>query len=306
MNPLFKIAALLLGQHARRATGAGWRQAAASMGEQFQQRGGTDGRQRNHQQQEQEQPHQRTRAEAPEPADVGIVLALPIEARPLLAKLREPRTYKTPQLTIEEGLLGEKLVVTTLSGPGRARAERAARLLLEGHRPRWMISAGFAGALNPSFRRGDVLLAQEVVEPSGEATVIDFQLGSDAARQRFFAGRLITLDEIVRTAQEKSALRFRTHGDAVDMETSAIARLCQERSCRFFSVRVVSDDAHKDLPPEVLTILGPSGGFRVGATMGSLWRRPSCVMDLLELRESAHKAADRLAVVLEGLIAQLA
>jgi adenosylhomocysteine nucleosidase len=89
------------------------------------------------------------------------------------------------------------------------------------------------------------------------------------------------------------------------METAGVLGLCGERGVRALSVRVISDEAGVDLPPEVLTILGGTGGYRLGAAIGAVWRRPSSLKDLWALREHAWAAAERLARVLPGTIAQL-
>jgi len=59
------------------------------------------------------------------------------------------------------------------------------------------------------------------------------------------------------------------------------------------------------LPPEIASILGRSGGYRVGAALGAIWRRPSSLKDMLKLRDHAGRAADRLASVLPVLIERL-
>ena len=115
----------------------------------------------------------------------------------------------------------------------------------------------------------------------------------------------MSVAKIARTATEKAELRRRHEAVAVDMETAAVAGLCADRGVHFLSVRVISDEAGTDLPPEVLAVIGPTGGFRLGATLGALWRRPASVKDLWTLREHANEAADRLAEVLPGLLAQL-
>src|SRR5690242_13414828 len=97
-------------------------------------------------------------APAPMPADVGIIMALPIEAGYLIDSMTNVRKYAARPHTIVEGELAGKLVTLVLSGPGTAAARRGAELLLAGHRPRWMISAGFAGALDPALARNDLIL----------------------------------------------------------------------------------------------------------------------------------------------------
>ena len=67
----------------------------------------------------------------------------------------------------------------------------------------------------------------------------------------------------------------------------------------------MSDDASTDLPPEILSIMGESGSYRIGAAIGAIWRRPSSLKDLLALREKAIDSADRLAKTLLSIIPNL-
>ena len=89
------------------------------------------------------------------------------------------------------------------------------------------------------------------------------------------------------------------------METLAVAQVCRDTHTPYLAVRVISDDMSADLPPEILSILGSTGTYRVGAAMGAVWKRPAAVKDLWKLRESAHLAAERLAIFLDGVVAQL-
>jgi adenosylhomocysteine nucleosidase len=244
-------------------------------------------------------------APPPEPADVGIVAALSIEVAPFMARLGHVRKYAGPKYSVVEGESGGKLVAMVLSGPGRKAARRAAEVLLAGHRPRWIVSAGFAGALDPALARDQIVLASEVVDPEGGRLTLDVSVPEPAGGRPIATGRLLTVDRIIRTAAEKAELRRRCSADLVDMETSAVASLCGERGIRFLSIRVISDEAGTDLPPEVLSVLGKTGSYRVGAALGALWRRPSSLKDLWALREQALGAAERLAEFLPGALARL-
>jgi len=246
-----------------------------------------------------------SKAPAPIPSDFGIVAATPIEVAPLLARLARVRKYAGPKVTVIEGEISGQVISLVLTGMGRARAQRGAEILLAGHRPRWIISAGFGGALDPTLRRNDLILAREVVNLEGRRFALDLAVPPEAGAQGLKTGRLVTVDEIVRKASEKAELRSKTGADVVDMETSAIAALCEERGVKFLSVRVISDEADVDLPPEILAIVGPTGGIRVGATIGALWKRPGSVKDLLGLRQHATEAADRLAAFLVGTFPRL-
>ena len=241
-------------------------------------------------------------APPPVAADVGVVAALEIEVAPLLAKLANVRSYSPPKFRIIEGEHAGRVIAVVLTGMGRKRAQRGAEILLDGHRPRWIVSAGFAGALDPARKRNDLVLPSEVANIEGRRYAIDLAVPAGSG---LHTGRLVTVDAVARTAGEKADLRRRTGADLVDMETSAIAALCEQRGVRFLSVRVVSDEAGHDLPPELLAIVGETGGLRLGATVGALWKRPGSVKELLALRTHAHEAAATLARFLLGALPRL-
>jgi adenosylhomocysteine nucleosidase len=246
-----------------------------------------------------------TAAPPPVPADVGIVAALPIEVAPLLDQFRDVRKYAAKGQPIVEGQLAGKLVALVQTGPGRVRAQRGAQRLIDGHRPRWIVSAGFAGSLDPAIARNAVLLPIDVANIEGRHFATDWPEGKTAAPPAERRGRLLTTDEVILKASEKARLHTEHGAELVDMESSSVAALCAERGVRFISLRVVSDDASTDLPPEILTILGGSNGYRIGAAVGAIWRRPSSLKDLLALRTKALEASERLAKALLALIPQL-
>ena len=240
---------------------------------------------------------------APVAADIGIVAAMSIEVGFLLDRFRRVRRYAGPKYEVIEGELGGKLVALVVGGMGRSAAHAACEVMLTGHRPRVIVSAGFAGALDPALRRYDALFPREVLDLEGrrfEVECVDEEHASATPR------RLLTVDTIVRTASEKAELRARFGADAVDMETSAVAELCLGRGVRFVPVRVVSDEAGVDLPKEVLDLMTRTGSYRVGAAVRAVWNRPSSLKDLWALHEHALRAADRLAEVTAGLISRLA
>jgi adenosylhomocysteine nucleosidase len=246
-------------------------------------------------------------APAPVPVDVGIVAALPIEVGFLVDRLAKVRKYSGAGHAVVEGECSGKLVALVVAGMGRESARRGAQLLLDGHRPRWIVSVGFGGALSPDLKRNDVVMATEVLDLEGRRFAIDVGVGVGPGGQgpRIVPGRLLTVDRIIRTAAEKADLRGRFAADVVDMETSAVAALCSERLVKFLSIRVVSDEAAVDLPAEVASLMTRSGSYRVGAALRAIWQRPSSLKDFWALHEHAQEAADRLAAVASLAIGEL-
>jgi adenosylhomocysteine nucleosidase len=231
-------------------------------------------------------------------------MALPIEAGYLFDSLKKVRKYTARKHTIVEGELGDRIVAVVLSGVGRNAARQAAEILIAGHRPSWICSAGFAGGLDPALACNDLVIPDQVIDPEGNRFDVDTSLFDLPASVRT-QGRLLTVDRIIASSAEKAMIRQEYHADLLDMETSSLALLARERPLRFLSVRVISDDASAELPPEIATLLAHTGSYRVGAALRALWQRPSALKDFWTLHARALESADRLAACLRRLIESL-
>jgi adenosylhomocysteine nucleosidase len=237
-------------------------------------------------------------------ADIGIVCALPIEMAAFIDRCERVRKYVGSNFVFRGGRYDKVRVVVVESGTGYARARSATLALIDAHSPKWILTCGFGGALVPSIKIGDIVVADSIVDAHGQTLLIDVAFPSDPARG-LHIGRLLTNDTIVRLVAEKQALAQRYGALAVDMESLAVAQVCQQRGIRCLAVRAISDDLSDDLPPEVLTLVGPTGTTRFGAALGAIFRRPESVKDMWKLRQSAHVAASRLATFLDGIVIQL-
>lgn len=246
------------------------------------------------------------RAPAPVAADVGIVAALGIEVGFLIDRLTNVRKYSGPHHSVVEGEYGGKLVALVVAGVGRHAARQGTQLLLDGHHPRWVFSVGFGGSLDPALGRNALVLPSEVLDLDGVRTTLEQPVPPESIGLGTRSGRLLTVDQIIRTAAEKAELRARYDADLVDMETSAVAAVCEARKVRFLAMRVISDDATADLPPEVAALMTKPASYQVGAALRAIWRRPSRIKDFWALHEHAQEAADRLAVGVTRLVERLA
>lgn len=244
-----------------------------------------------------------------EPCDFGLVFALGIEAGCLVDLLEDVNVTRGHGFTVRQGDRNGRRVVLVESGAGRENAAKATHALLDAHRPGWVFSAGFAGALSPELRRGDLLVAQSLVDAEGHhwnadpATLPPWLPEVRGLR----IGRLLTLDRVVRLSDEKRALGQQHGALAVDMESLAVAEVCRERNVPVLVVRVVNDAVDDELPPDVEKLLmKKAGAAQLGAAVGSIWRRPSSLKDLLHLQQNAIAASERLAKFLAGAMKHLA
>lgn len=244
-----------------------------------------------------------------ERAHVGVVFALGLEAGGLEDMLSGVVTIRGYGFALLEGGLKGRRILLARSGPGRVNAARVTEALIVGHRPLWVISAGFAGGLDPNLQRGDLLIVQQVVEAAGQQ--IDVDIGVDRAAlgsvTGVHAGRLLTVDRVVRLPEEKRELAQRFQAAAVDMESFAVAEVCRRHEVHFLGVRAVTDTLDDSLPSDVERLLHQrSGAARLGAALSALLNRPSSAKDMWHLHQRALMASDRLAKFIAGLVEQLA
>jgi adenosylhomocysteine nucleosidase len=245
---------------------------------------------------------------APEVCHVGLVFALAIEAGGLVDRLAGVVGTEGAGFTAREGGLDGRRVVVVEAGAGAKAAAAGTQVLLAGHKPRWVVSAGFAGALAPQLRQGDILMADRIADLTGHELEVDFRIDPAvlAGNPRLHVGRLITVDRVIGSPAEKSALGESHQALAVDMESIAVADVCRREKVRFLSVRVISDALDRQLPPEVDNLIRQrSRAGRIGAVGAAIFRRPSSIKDMWQLKEDALVASDRLGKFLVGVIGQL-
>jgi adenosylhomocysteine nucleosidase len=257
----------------------------------------------------------------------GLVFALGIESGCFEDVMDGLVRIRGNEFVVREGGIGGRRAALILSGAGCEKAAKATEILIDGHRPQLVVSAGFAGALAGTLCRNDIFIANRVVDAeSGETISIspanqpgteeivgkDFGKWTALFRQPspspspgdgVHCGTLLTVRHVVRSPLEKASLFERYGAAAVDMETFAAAEVCRRRQVAFLSVRVINDTADETLPNDVERLLNQkTGAARLGAALGAVCRRPASIKDLYRLRENALVASQRLARFLADIL----
>ncbi len=153
-----------------------------------------------------------------------MTFARPEESGAFRRKLCDVRKGKCGALPAWRGSIGKNAVTVIHTGIGPASAERAIRELLAHENPRRVISAGFAGGLDPALRAGDTLTA-------------------DFPTPLIFS-KAIPLE----TPAEKIAAFRETGARIVDMETDILGAACAGAGVPLCAIRAVSDSADESLP----------------------------------------------------------
>ncbi len=198
--------------------------------------------------------------------NVGLVFADSMEYSPFLAYAKEKggkefnlRGNEAVTFTLEKG--DRKLVVTGVKcGIGKVNAASATSFLISDMKAEYILNAGLSGAVS-GLKREDMVAAETYVECDYDLTAIGYGLGVKPDGQEY----ILKADErllsyaleskgIIRTkvgtgdifltdaARKKLYLDTFAIG-AFDMETAAIASVCEKCGIPMVSVRKISDDA---------------------------------------------------------------
>jgi adenosylhomocysteine nucleosidase len=179
-----------------------------------------------------------------------------------------------------------------ITGMGRTNAARSIREAIGRIKPERVITAGFAGGLNPKLKVGDVLYDQDFDVGIGEELE---DLGAKPAT--FYCHRRVAI-----TAEEKFALWKETSADAVEMESSVIRTICKEFHIPSATVRVISDDAHQDLPLDFNALMTSDDRINYAKLIWTVISRPRRIPKLMEFQRQTIFAAQRLGGVLQQLL----
>ena len=159
---------------------------------------------------------------------------------------------------------------------------------------RGIISIGIAGALAPGLRPGHWVVATAVLD-RGAALPTDPDWTDWLASRLPGAERgvLLGVDAVAATAGQKAELRRATDAIAVDMESHVAARVARHHRRPFVAARVISDAAHRALPPAARIGMRADGNVDLPAVLRSLlfapWQLPALIRTGLEA-ETAFRA----------------
>lgn len=240
-----------------------------------------------------EPPSNPDRMLVPGTCDVGLVFATEIESGGVEDLLRGVVSIRGQGFVARQAQHQGRSLVLVRCGAGRQAAADATEALILGHRPRCVISAGFAGGLQASVARHDLVVADDLVDADGQHLAIEPAVDRSCLPEGtpFCVGRLLTVDRVVHQPREKKELGQKHQVLAVDMESFDVARVCRERRLPMLAVRVITDAVDEELPRHMERLARQkTSAARWGAAIGTLLNRPSSIKDLWASRKRRSSA----------------
>jgi adenosylhomocysteine nucleosidase len=215
----------------------------------------------------------------PDSCRVAVVAALEREVWPLVKdwpatnKQRDGQTFKFFE---RDG------VVLVCGGIGAEAARRAAEAIVTLYKPLLVISAGFAGGLDPALRAGHALTPRTVID-AGDGSRSDSGTGQ---------GVLVSFGAVA-DAEQKASLARAYGADLVDMEAAAVSRCAQAHGIQFMACKAVSDSRDQRLPP-VARFVASDGTFQSFRFLAHVAMRPWLWVGVGQLARNSALAAQSL------------
>jgi nucleoside phosphorylase len=224
---------------------------------------------------------------------IGMLAPMPSELRPLVRKLGLRPSAAPLGTRVHEGRSGSASVVAATTGMGTTGAAEAARRMLDAGAIDHVMVVGIAGGIDDRLAIGDVIRPDVVIDGASGAEYLPHPLGEQADPPD--RGALHTSDEFIVDPDRVAALRARGV-IAMDMETSAVAAVCEKRGCPWSVVRAISDRSGDGLADEaVFELAHPDGSPNLRAVVRFVARNPVSIPRLVRLGRDAGIATNAAA-----------
>lgn len=178
---------------------------------------------------------------------IALISATEDEVSGLLSSLKNKKISNSGSIKFIEGKFLDIDMVVSIPGVGIRKARNCTNTLIKKYNPGTVISAGFAGALNPKLRLGDVVIPDWTLSLKNQEKIY-FEKSLPYIAFKYLTGGVLTENSFINVKERKLDLFVRSGADIVDMETWAIVDAARKLNTGVISVRAVSDLTNQHLP----------------------------------------------------------
>jgi adenosylhomocysteine nucleosidase len=221
------------------------------------------------------------------PNRVAVLAPMVSELRPIV-KAFSLRREEIGGMNVHAGTLGDVEIVAVKIGMGTRAAAAATERVLDATTVDHVLVVGIAGGVVPGVEIGDMIFPSRVVDHASGAEYVPSGLAPGEA-----SGTLLTSDEFIVDPLELDGLADRGVV-GLDMETAAVAAVCERRECEWSVVRSVSDRPG-EVPAGVIDLAGVDGSPNLGRSVRFMVTQPWRVPGLVRLARNSQRAANRAA-----------
>jgi len=226
----------------------------------------------------------------------AVTFALPAESSEFLRRLDNKLCTGRNAIRIIRGTLDDREIEVLHTGVGEKVCRQRVGKFLKNQQFEFLISAGFAGALNDQLHSGDLLLARNF-------STVDLTERQSFPSLPIHQADLLTMAALIDSSEQRNEIARSTDAAAVDMETEFIARACAEHGIPLLSLRVITDTPREPFPapPKVLFDIERQRTHLLKLA-GFLLAHPNKIPRLIEFARRIARARKILATALVDVI----
>ncbi len=202
------------------------------------------------------------------PKKIAIMGAMREEIEPLLAYFDDVKELSYANNKYYEVSYKGLDIVIAYSKIGKVFASLTASTLIEKFSCDTLLFSGVAGAINPKLKIGDLIIADKLCQhdlditafghpygfvPEGKVFVQTCEKLRNIAKKvakenniKVIEGTIATGDQFVNSNERKEFIHNIFGADALEMEGSSVAVVCDALNIPFFILRAISDSADMD------------------------------------------------------------
>ncbi|HEY3143009.1 MAG TPA: hypothetical protein VGJ86_17855 [Acidimicrobiales bacterium] len=212
---------------------------------------------------------------------VAVLAAMSSELRPFVRAAGLQRTGEH-----YGGQLGGHEIVATTMGVGMTRAAKSTEEVLGSRAIDRLVVIGIAGGIDTTLPIGHVVTPEVIVD--GE-TGVEYRPSGWAPVEP--QGRLVTYNEFQTELEAMTQLQ-RDGFTVVDMETAAVAAVCERSGCVYSVFRAISDNATDgSVDAAIAGLLQPDGTTDRRAALRYVLRQPWRIPHLARLGRDSQRAS---------------
>ncbi len=220
---------------------------------------------------------------------LAFICAMPMEIEPLARRLGLQEA-SVGGLAVRSGALAGRPVVAIVTGMGTELATAATTRLLDTVEVGHVVVVGITGAVENETPIGTLVLPEVVVNGATGAEYRPAPLGGGTPH-----GRMWTTDSLITDLDVIAGLRAKGVV-SLDMETAAIAEVCEQRDIPWSVFRVISDRATDgSVDEEVFHLSNQDGSPDNEAIERFFNEHPERIEAMARLAEGATLATERAA-----------
>ncbi len=226
------------------------------------------------------------------PKQLVVLAPMPSELRPVVRRLGLVRTGGPAHE--HTGRVGDTEVRAVQTGMGTAKAGAATEAALASGGADRVVVCGIAGGVDLGLAIGELIAPETVLDHASGATYVPTPWDPAVVPR----GVLCTTDELIVQPERVAELRGRGV-IALDMETAAVAAVCERHGVAWSVIRVISDRAYDgSVDPEIMTLTDADGRPDLKGLLRYLGPKPWRIAKLARLAKGSTLAAQTAAAAL--------